>query len=804
MEPKANSSRVNVFGLPIRSILTYVLVGFCLILSGCAGLAEERGTGATKPVTPLEISLPGSSYLPSGGENSAYSATLAASGGTTPYTWSLSSGQLPAGLTLASSSGLISGIPTESGTFSFTVVVKDSGSPAQTVSAKLSVTIDSEGSSGSSSNNCPTGEPCGASAPYCENYTPPSTSGATAIDSLPFKITSPGNYYLNSDLSSSGVGIAVLANNVDINLNGHTLTYGTSALGSGASQVGEYGILMCNTGELVSEDLDPSYGSNGFCANGGVSASNVTIENGAVIQSPDASEYYDPMNCPGSGVGSDCSHPHPTIASHAILALYNEGVTIKQVTVTIQNVDSMGIQYRWQQDGQGMDIECNTVNDRVLQLNSRENSYAAIWSGNQVNGTGVNTIKYNTVLGSPQGGIVVGAGSSEVPGTIVQNNDIDQGYYQFPPFTTFGEMYSNDYALGVCIPSGDVSYNYVHSMNGRGISCIYGGDMGGLAIHDNYVSTIEQQVNAEYSSAGTIPGAAWPDPAGCEIDGGRGFESKESPNIQIYNNSFHIEANQCGAGGIVFTSFPCVVISCPTNGTSFSVDNNQIDIENVSGSSGAFSAGQDVACYVLDSVDGSENGYFSKPFTQDTCITDGDYIQSDGYNPADNLAWVGGTFTIGSHPLSTVLNSVGRLLIHWSGQVTPPPDEKGYIIQDFTFTNGAGLRFEQDGTLLARGATVEWTYTPTVDSQASGSPISGASVNVVDQGGQQANCTTDAQGQCSVVLRQEAVMSEVGQSLTTVSMNPNTVTITASGCTALTYGLTITATTSETRTLNCP
>ena len=43
--------------------------------------------------------------------NSTYSATVAASGGAQPYTWSIISGTLPAGLAIAPSTGIISGFP---------------------------------------------------------------------------------------------------------------------------------------------------------------------------------------------------------------------------------------------------------------------------------------------------------------------------------------------------------------------------------------------------------------------------------------------------------------------------------------------------------------------------------------------------------------------------------------------------------------------------------------------------------------------------------------------------------------------
>jgi hypothetical protein len=54
----------------------------------------------------------------------SFYATLVAGGGVPPYTWSVASGSLPAGLTLDSSSGLVSGTPTGKGS-AFTIVVMD-------------------------------------------------------------------------------------------------------------------------------------------------------------------------------------------------------------------------------------------------------------------------------------------------------------------------------------------------------------------------------------------------------------------------------------------------------------------------------------------------------------------------------------------------------------------------------------------------------------------------------------------------------------------------------------------------------
>jgi hypothetical protein len=103
-------------------------------LSGYSNVASAT---TQVSVTPLTIST---QSLPGGTQNVAYSTSLAVSGGTSPYTWSIASGSLPNGLSL-SASGVISGKPTASGTSNFTVQVTDSSNTKQTATKSLTITV---------------------------------------------------------------------------------------------------------------------------------------------------------------------------------------------------------------------------------------------------------------------------------------------------------------------------------------------------------------------------------------------------------------------------------------------------------------------------------------------------------------------------------------------------------------------------------------------------------------------------------------------------------------------------------------
>ena len=116
------------------------MLGRIIAIAAIASLCGCGGSDSSGSPAPLPLSI-SSTSLPNGEVGTSYSATLAAAGGTKPLQWSITSGALPAGLTLAASTGVISGTPTAAGTSSMGVSVKDSSTTPQSSSKSLSITI---------------------------------------------------------------------------------------------------------------------------------------------------------------------------------------------------------------------------------------------------------------------------------------------------------------------------------------------------------------------------------------------------------------------------------------------------------------------------------------------------------------------------------------------------------------------------------------------------------------------------------------------------------------------------------------
>ena len=121
----------------MRRVLTALAVAGSLV----TGLttASPAFAGSVRPeVKALAVTT---TSLPDATAGLVYRAKLAATGGLHPYTWSITEGSLPAGLTLVPATGLINGRPSTDGMSSFTVSVTDSEDPAVTATANLSITV---------------------------------------------------------------------------------------------------------------------------------------------------------------------------------------------------------------------------------------------------------------------------------------------------------------------------------------------------------------------------------------------------------------------------------------------------------------------------------------------------------------------------------------------------------------------------------------------------------------------------------------------------------------------------------------
>ena len=130
-----NPTAGTISGTPTTSIAAPLT--FKVTDSGNPALSNTANFTLTIAPATLRVT---STSLPTGQVGTPYSATLGASGGTLPYSWSITNGTLPAGLTLIAS-GAMTGTPTASRTSSLTLQVTDSGSPAQTSTVTLSLTI---------------------------------------------------------------------------------------------------------------------------------------------------------------------------------------------------------------------------------------------------------------------------------------------------------------------------------------------------------------------------------------------------------------------------------------------------------------------------------------------------------------------------------------------------------------------------------------------------------------------------------------------------------------------------------------
>ncbi|MFZ0773991.1 MAG: right-handed parallel beta-helix repeat-containing protein [Candidatus Sulfotelmatobacter sp.] len=215
-------------------------VGLLLALFGGLLLTSDMAAASALTITTT-------SPLPNGTVDTFYSTTFAASGGTAPYAWTITSGSVP-GLAVTST-GVLTGVPAAASTYPITVQVIDSTTPTHlTATATFNITTAVStntnfyvSTSGSNSNNGSSGSPWATIAYAVTKAGPgitinvaPGTYNETADIAINTGGSASGGYFI---LKSTTPGGAIInGGSVAIGTTGYA--YGLVQIGSGTNNIG--------------------------------------------------------------------------------------------------------------------------------------------------------------------------------------------------------------------------------------------------------------------------------------------------------------------------------------------------------------------------------------------------------------------------------------------------------------------------------------------------------------------------------------------------------------------------------------
>jgi len=683
--------------------------------------------------SPMQITT---SSLPAGQVSANYSATLAASGGQPPYTWSITSGSLPSGLSLQAPIGQINGTATQSGTFSITVGVQDSSSPAQTASHIYSIVIGT-------------------------------ASAGIPITSCQILANTGTIYTLQNDVSSPTSCFNVEANNITINLSGHTITYGNSLTPSSYAVFGIYGAASS----------DPNF-TSGHIASGNATGGSW---NNLTVAGPGAITQANCLDASNNQIGSNAVH----LGQGA-----GDGFSVFKVTFNICADSTQAIFS--DANGAGFSVHDNIVNDKVVTARKRSifQGVAFVCDGCANDNGATSDFYNNTITGGPQGCIMWNN-----PNTNLFNNSCSHGnpkgvfttlssslVCESNPYTNIvgtlpantGTQCANDFGLYARGTGGSLFGNTVTPLEGRGI---FIGAGSGMVLHDNVVNAAhELPNNSEYN--------------GCEIGGAYGLQFDDNgTNEIVYNNTVTAVSSPCSASALRVTD---------SETYSNISHNNTYIAKRAVGSSSSCSGfiSNETNCAYGVSFDGP-SGLSTLQFTSqnDSFTADSAILFFDWDGPTNEALLISPTFTKGTNADSNFFhfavfrNGGGKINVH---------------VRDANFGSGVS---PTDTVLPAQGPNnqaaslhIDWTLTLTVQNQA-GNPVSGATVTYTDSlSNRECSATTNSNGAASCFLTQYRVNNDSGANQIE-SRNPFSFTISAPGCTILAGRESIIGTVSETKQL---
>lgn len=268
---------------------------------------------------------------------------------------------------------------------------------------------------------------------------------ATTVGDGPFYLDAPGETYrLTEDLITSGSGLIFAAENVTLDLAGHTLAFGAAA------DTFRYGVAV-----------PPPYPhANPMWTGSDITrwhaASGATIRNGTLLQ---------------EAPGPDCA---------AFIAYGQNDLTVEELTITIFGDDTFALQMS---ECSGMAVSGCTILDSTSVVTNRHAGRAAI--DIMAAHDGAIEISGNTIFGCRQWGIRVKRRTPALVWGHVHDNEI------YP-----NTIVTNGYAIGIHGDRIEAYGNTIDATNGRGIHIEL---CDAADVHENTIAVIEQPFWAEYA-----------------------------------------------------------------------------------------------------------------------------------------------------------------------------------------------------------------------------------------------------------------------------------------------------------------
>lgn len=261
---------------------------------------------------------------------------------------------------------------------------------------------------------------------------------AATVGAGPYYLHLTGaTYVLTEDISTPGTAIVFASQNVTLDLNQHTVTFGTS------SSPYRYGVA-----------LPPSYAdTNGLWVNSDITvwrnSSGGVVKNGTIVQ--------------GSGRGAN---------SAAFISYAEDNITLQDTTITVNGDDTFAARIEY---GGTFHVSGNTITDNTTVVTNRSQGRASIDFIN-ISTEAALEVFNNTINNSRQWGIRVARGDTAGTWGHIYNNSI------YP-----NTIVTNGYGIGVHGGRLEVYDNTIHATNGRGVH-IEGNN---AKVHDNDIDVVE-------------------------------------------------------------------------------------------------------------------------------------------------------------------------------------------------------------------------------------------------------------------------------------------------------------------------